>query len=307
MLSVSNKALLLKQISNYGLRNIENIIKGNTPNFHTTAACTTFWEREKKSGYKTKLPLPSKKQMILEGLKELKTEIGLWKEEMKEKFATDPILIYRPGEIDVAFTFKDKQDLDKWVATSDKDHNEGNSIANFEISPAGHGLFHGTVDSEIKLDGKIKRTGYANITTKRVRKSFKRESTYEWQAYNTLVLKVRGDGRSYLLNLRTEGYFDLMWNDVYHYALYTRGGPHWQITKIPFSKFFLSSKGRVQDRQGPIPLDRVTHVGISVSSKGGLDGPFNLEIDYIGLEFDPTHREEFAYEMYKTDKYIVAT
>lgn len=25
-----------------------------------------------------------------------------------------------------------------------------------------------------------------------------------------------------------------------------------------------------------------------------------------GLEFDPTHDEEFAYEMYKTDKYIVA-
>lgn len=24
-----------------------------------------------------------------------------------------------------------------------------------------------------------------------------------------------------------------------------------------------------------------------------------------GLEFDPTHDEEFAYEMYKTDKYIV--
>lgn len=26
---------------------------------------------------------------------------------------------------------------------------------------------------------------------------------------------------------------------------------------------------------------------------------------FSGLEFDPTHEEEFAYEMYKTDKYIV--
>lgn len=76
--------------------------------------------------------------------------------------------------------------------------------------------------------------------------------------------------------------------------------------QIPFSKFFLASKGRVQDRQGPIPLERVTHFGLSVGAKGGCDGNFSLEIDYIGLEFDPSHKEEFAYEMYKQPKYIVA-
>ena len=77
--------------------------------------------------------------------------------------------------------------------------------------------------------------------------------------------------------------------------------------QIPFSKFFLSSKGRIQDRQGPIRLDRVTHFGFSVGAKNNMDGPFQLEIEYIGLEFDPNHREEFAYEIYKADKYIVAT
>jgi len=46
---------------------------------------------------------------------------------------------------------------------------------------------------------------------------------------------------------------------------------------------------------------------ISVAAKKGMDGPFGLEIDYVGLEYDPSHREEFAYEMYQTPKYIVAT
>jgi NADH dehydrogenase [ubiquinone] 1 alpha subcomplex assembly factor 1 len=75
------------------------------------------------------------------------------------------------------------------------------------------------------------------------------------------------------------------------------------ILQIPFSKFFLSSKGRIQDKQNPIPLDKVTHVGISAGDK--INGHFHLEIDYIGLEFDPTHTEEFAYEMYTMPKYIV--
>lgn len=73
--------------------------------------------------------------------------------------------------------------------------------------------------------------------------------------------------------------------------------------QIPFSKFFLTSKGRIQDKQNPIPLDKVTHVGISASDK--INASFHLEIDYIGLEFDPTHIEEFAYEMYTMPKYMV--
>lgn len=65
---------------------------------HTSPPLSTFWERDKKSGYKTELPLPSKKQLILDGFKELKSEIALWREEMKEKLATDPLLLYRPGK-----------------------------------------------------------------------------------------------------------------------------------------------------------------------------------------------------------------
>ncbi|XP_067630328.1 complex I intermediate-associated protein 30, mitochondrial [Eurosta solidaginis] len=274
---------------------------------YTTAIRSAFWEKDKKSGYQTKIAEPSKKELILDGLRELKGEIKLWKEEIKEYFEGDPVLIFRAGETDVVFNFKTENALDKWVVTTDADHGEGKSTATLELSATGAGLFHGNVNSEHVKDGIIKRTGYANIRTKRVRRSFKRETTYDWTQYNTLILKIRGDGRNYLINLHTEGYFDLEWNDVYHYVLYTRGGPHWQIAKIPFSKFFLSSKGRIQDRQLPIRLNRVTHFGFSVAAKNYMDGPFRLEVEYVGLEYDPTHREKFAYEMYKTDKYIVAT
>ena len=67
------------------------------------------------------------------------------------------------------FQFKNNQDLDKWVVTTDSDHNEGKSSAKLEISDASAGLFHGYVNGDVVKDGKIKRTGYANIRTKRVR------------------------------------------------------------------------------------------------------------------------------------------
>lgn len=69
-----------------------------------------------------------------------------------------------------------------------------------------------------------------------LQKSFKRETYLDWTSYNTLVLKVRGDGRSYILNIASKGYFDVMWHDVYNYVLFTRGGPYWQLTKVCYGQ-----------------------------------------------------------------------
>lgn len=149
------------------------LTNGNVPchSFHISAVQNTFWEREKKSGYKTSLPEPSKKQLIIDGFKELREEIQLWKNEMKERLESDPILVYRPGETDIVFDFKEKQSLDKWTVTTDSDHAEGRSTATLGISNSKAGLFSGEVNSEHIKDGVVKRTGYANIRTKRVRVS----------------------------------------------------------------------------------------------------------------------------------------
>lgn len=71
--------------------------------------------------------------------------------------------------------------------------------------------------------------------------------------------------------------------------------------QIPFSKFFLNSKGRVQDKQAPMNRTQVVSVGISAGDR--INAPFRLEIDYIGLYSDPDHCEEFAYEMYQLPRF----
>lgn len=200
---------------------------------HVTPIRTTFWERDKKGGYNRELERKFwKKDVILSGLEELKGEIKLWKEEVKERLQSDPILIHRPGEVDLAWSFKKEVDFKKWIITTDSDHLEGESKAKFELSKAGHGLFHGTLSDKVPQDGRIKRAGYCNIKSMRARKSFKRETYLEWSQYNMLRMRVRGDGRSYLINIAQEGEYDVMWNDVYHYVLYTRGGPYWQDVKV---------------------------------------------------------------------------
>ena len=45
-------------------------------------------------------------------------------------------------------------------------------------------------------------------------------------------MKVRGDGRSYSINLHSHGMYDITWHDLWQFPLYTRGGPCWQTVKV---------------------------------------------------------------------------
>lgn len=139
---------------------------------HTTSTLTTFWERDVKSGYGEKGEKLSTTEMIREGLKELKGEIKLWKEEMKETFEFDPVMVFRPGETDVVWKFSGEDSLKDWVATSDKDNNEGYSSCSLSINKQGKGLFSGELVTRVPKDGRIKRAGYCNIRTLTARVSF---------------------------------------------------------------------------------------------------------------------------------------
>jgi len=101
---------------------------------HTTPSLSCFLQRDRKSGYKTVYDRPPPEQnlsvlgRIREGYRQLKEELGILMEEVKEHFKMDPIFIYRSNEVDVVWRFKgDPKSLDQWVVTCDSDYNEGYS------------------------------------------------------------------------------------------------------------------------------------------------------------------------------------
>ena len=101
-----------------------------------------------------------------------------------------------------------------------------------------------------------------------------------------------------MINLHMEATTDMAWHDLWRYPLFTRGGPYWQTVTIPFSKFFFTNKGYVQDDMIQVPQRHIVSLGITIADN--YDGPFCLEIDTIKVLFHPTLKlEEHAYETYK--------
>ena len=170
-------------------------------------------------------------------------------------------------------------------------------------------------------------SGYVNMSSVVKTMAFGRNKDLEWIHYSDLCLKVRGDGRKYMINIRTEAEFDLAWNDLYKFPLFTRGGPYWQKVRvsaaclaknvmspyvsirsmfitlssscfqIPFSKFYFTNRSAIQDNQMPVERHRIKGIGITLSDR--IDGPFSLELDQIHVLLrDGSFVERFAYEDY---------
>lgn len=194
----------------------------------------------------------------------------------------------------VVWQFRGKEDLDKWAVTSDKTIG-GRSEVFLKMGKNNQSaLVYGTLSSAAPLDGEHSRSGYCAMISRPLRGPFERRRSYDWTHFNTLYLRVRGDGRPWMVNIKETTDLIQRKDQMYSYFMFTRGGPYWQEIKIPFSKFFFSNKGRIRDAQYQLMTDKISSIGFTLADK--VDGPFFLEIDFIGVFNDPAHKEEFAYE-----------
>ena len=91
-----------------------------------------------------------------------------------------------------------------------------------------------------------------------------------------LVLRVRGDGRTYRVRLRTDASFDGI---AWQYSVPTTAGK-WTTVIAPFDRCVAVWRGRPVTGQGHLDPRRIQQIGFMVA--GDQEGEFRLEIGRVG-------------------------
>jgi monofunctional biosynthetic peptidoglycan transglycosylase len=142
----------------------------------------------------------------------------------------------------------------------------GLSDGRFRITDRHTLEFYGTLSLE-------NNGGFASVRS--------RPRTLGLRAGDTLVARVRGDGREYQLNLYTA---ERRMAFSYRAPLQTRNG-EWIDVSTPLGRFEATSFGRVIREAGSVNPGAVTSIGFLLAEK--TPGPFVLEVAWIRVVHGP--------------------
>jgi len=100
---------------------------------------------------------------------------------------------------------------------------------------------------------------------------------YNFSDYEGFLIKVKGDGKTYNLSFRQTKYFT-----GYNYThKFQTEKDKWQIVGLPFKDFKLKYYGKEVNNSEPLSKSTIKQISILISDK--QQGPFKLEIEWIGL------------------------
>jgi monofunctional biosynthetic peptidoglycan transglycosylase len=165
----------------------------------------------------------------------------------------------KPNEHRVVFDFDDRDTNREWTSVND-DVMGGLSKGASRITEKGTLEFTGTVS--LGNNG-----GFASI-----------RSLPEWldlSQYDGLLVRVRGDGKRYACNIRTD--FEIMAGS-YQQRFETKKN-EWQEIVLPFRDFVATSFGEVLRDAPRLNTSKIRSFGLTISDKQA--GPFKLEVDSI--------------------------
>ncbi|RVX17104.1 putative complex I intermediate-associated protein 30 [Vitis vinifera] len=191
------------------------------------------------------------------------------------------------------FNFNSKEELKKWHLYSDSEYG-GMSSASLEIMDAGNGLsgiFSGNLSLDLIEGSKwnIRRGGFCGMRSKKF------DGFIDLESYDTIALKVKGDGRCYISTIYTENWVNspAQQEDNSWQAFVFVPKDNWYITKamvsfqIPLAHYLPTWRGNVIDAEIEMNPSRIVGMSLSVNSGGGVPGAttgpgdFKLEIDWI--------------------------
>lgn len=161
--------------------------------------------------------------------------------------------------------FSDASEAKKWVSVNDN-----------VMGGVSEGGFRITDDKTLEFSGKISlenQGGFASIRTQ--------SADLRLDGYDTIALRVKGDGRTYYLDLRAATTFAAA---SYRSPLKTQKGT-WQEFRLPVKAFEFSAFGKRIPGAGAVMASKVQSVGFTLADKQA--GPFRLEVSWIKAEKGP--------------------
>jgi monofunctional biosynthetic peptidoglycan transglycosylase len=105
---------------------------------------------------------------------------------------------------------------------------------------------------------------------------------HDLSGYRGVSIRVRGDGKTYGLRLKTDRRFD----SVSYQARLAPGNGEWKVVRIPFDEFRPVFRGRPVPGAPVLDPASIKSFGLIISDK--QEGPFRLEIEWIGVWVEPS-------------------
>ena len=160
------------------------------------------------------------------------------------------------------FDFTEADAAKQWQTVNDGVMG-GVSEGKFKITDTKTMEFFGTLSLE-------NNGGFASVRTKAKKLSLEKG--------DTLVAKIRGDGRQYMLNL-----YPNKQRMAYSYrATVQTKKDEWIEVKVPLDKFEATSFGRIVKNAGLVKPEEIKSLGFMLGDKKA--GPFKMEIEWIKVE-----------------------
>jgi len=172
--------------------------------------------------------------------------------------------------------FSDKSVAKEWISVNDNVMG-GISEGGFRISEDNTLVFSGNLSLE-------NRGGFTSIRT--------RPKDLGLDGYDTIALRLKGDGRIYYINLMNSSRSAAA---SYRAPIKTKKD-NWQEVRISLKDFVYTSFGRTVARAAPLKAKDVQSLGITLADKKA--GPFRLELSWIRAE-KATVAEEATYPRVK--------
>ena len=152
--------------------------------------------------------------------------------------------------------FTDAEESQCWTAIND-DVMGGISQGRIELSPEGIALFSGQLALE-------NNGGFASIR--------RRSDNYNLNACTGVMIKVKGDGRTYQFRVKTDEQYD----GIAYRTLFATDAHQWQTLTLPFSGFSASFRGKPVPGAPILRPEQIRQLGFLLADK--QPGLFCLEI-----------------------------